>query len=174
MVRNVMAKDMKAKSSVRTKKHIVTEAMKEKRLERSKIILDFLKRRPHTVLYSDEQPFTVDSVSKSRKNRYISPLKVNELLVLDLRPVLVRTTQITKLTVANGQPPGRWTGRRLQACDMAIHGMCLTFVFEDYCMASGHTLAFEAAETTAPPESSSRASTCDSIHPPAFPLDRLR
>ncbi|BHF64787.1 hypothetical protein SprV_0200779400 [Sparganum proliferum] len=79
--RNVLKKDLKAKSRARTKKHLFTGAVKEKRLERSKRILSLLKKGPHPVFYSDEKLFTGDLVSNSRTDRYISPLKVSGVSV---------------------------------------------------------------------------------------------
>ena len=71
-IRNVVRKDLKAKSRARIKKHLVSPSVKEKRFERSKKLLSLLNKQPITILFSDDNLFTVDSVSNSRTNRFIS------------------------------------------------------------------------------------------------------
>ena len=68
----MVRKDLKAKSRARIRKHLVSPSVKEKRFERSKKLFSLLKKRPTTILFSDEKLFTVDSVSNRRTNHFIS------------------------------------------------------------------------------------------------------
>uniref|UniRef100_A0A182NP44 Tc1-like transposase DDE domain-containing protein n=1 Tax=Anopheles dirus TaxID=7168 RepID=A0A182NP44_9DIPT len=48
------------------KLHIITNRIRELRVERCKKILNLLKRKKSVILFTDESMFTVDSVSNSR------------------------------------------------------------------------------------------------------------
>ena len=78
-IRNVVRKNLKVNSRARIKKHLVSLSVKEKRFERSKKLLSLLKKRPMTILFSHEILFTVDSVSNSRTNHFISHQPVQEV-----------------------------------------------------------------------------------------------
>ena len=71
-IRNVVRKDLKANSRARIKKHLVSPIVKEERFERSKKLLNLVKKRPMTILLSDEKLVTIYSVSDSRSNCFIS------------------------------------------------------------------------------------------------------
>ena len=72
---NVVKYDLKAKSRTRPKKHFITEEFKVKQVERSKRLLSILKKCQPIILFSDENLFTVNSVSNNRTDRYISTSK---------------------------------------------------------------------------------------------------
>ena len=75
-IRNAVKYDLKLKSYTRTPKHLLTTAMKEKRLERCKKITTWLKKNPSIVMiFSDEKIFTVDAVLNRRNDRYIAESK---------------------------------------------------------------------------------------------------
>ena len=58
-----MHDDLGLKSYARTPRHLLTESMKARRLERSKKVLSYLKQHGSTVkVFSDEKIFTVDAV----------------------------------------------------------------------------------------------------------------
>lgn len=78
-VRRVIKYDLKAKSRARVKRHLITDRIKEARLDRCKKLRSELKKRPAVILFTDEKLFTVDSVSNSRTNRYISPKKASDV-----------------------------------------------------------------------------------------------
>ena len=63
---------MKAKSRARSKWYLITEEVKAERVERSMKLLSIFKKVQPIMLFSDEELFTVDPVSNSRTNRYIS------------------------------------------------------------------------------------------------------
>ena len=71
-IRRAIRDDLGAKSRARTAKHLISEDSKVKRLDRCKRLLNCLKKSAQVILYSDEKVFTVDAVSSSRTNRYIS------------------------------------------------------------------------------------------------------
>ena len=52
------------------KKHLVSPSVKEKRFERSKKLLSLLKKRPTTILFSDEKLFTVDCLKQQNQSFY--------------------------------------------------------------------------------------------------------
>jgi hypothetical protein len=79
-VRDIVKLDLKAKSRARTKKHLVTQVAKDKRFEKSRKLLNMLKSGSQPViLFSDEKIFTVDAVSNSRLDRYLSSEKVENV-----------------------------------------------------------------------------------------------
>ena len=71
-IRKVVKEDLKAKSRARTKRQLITRNQKEARLERSKKLLQILKRGMPVILFTDEKEFTVDSAPNRRNDRYIS------------------------------------------------------------------------------------------------------
>lgn len=78
-VRKIVKNDCVAKSRARKKTHIITERIRELRVERCKKIVNFLKRKNPVILFTDESMFTVDPVSNSRTDRYISSLPVKDV-----------------------------------------------------------------------------------------------
>ena len=73
IVRNSVKYDLKFKSCTRTLKHLLTTAIKEKRLERCKKITTWLRKNPSIVMiFSDEKIFTVFAVLNCRNDRYIA------------------------------------------------------------------------------------------------------
>lgn len=78
-VRRVVKYDLKGKSRARVKRHLITDRIKAARVERSKKLLSELKKRSVVILFTDEKLFTVDSVSNSRTNRYISSKKASDV-----------------------------------------------------------------------------------------------
>ena len=72
-VRMAIHDDLGLKSYARTPRHLLTESMKARRLERSKKVLSYLKQHGSTVkVFSDEKIFTVDAVVNRRNNRYLA------------------------------------------------------------------------------------------------------
>jgi hypothetical protein len=64
------------KSRARMKKQFVNASCKEKRLKRSKMLLNVLKEKKQPVIFfTDEKIFDLDSISNSRLDRYLSPEK---------------------------------------------------------------------------------------------------
>ena len=78
-VRKVVKDDLKAKSRARTKKQLITESCKLKRLVRCKKLRSALKKGAPVILFSDEKIFTVDAVSNGRNDRYISPMRPEDV-----------------------------------------------------------------------------------------------
>jgi hypothetical protein len=72
-------KKLGVKSRARVKRFLLTEKLKDSRLKRSKNILSILKKRKPVLFFSDEKYFTVDPVSNSRHDRYLSSLKVQDV-----------------------------------------------------------------------------------------------
>jgi hypothetical protein len=71
--REICKNDLKVKSCARIKKQLINQSSKEKRLERSKILLNELKRESMgVVFFTGEKNFDLDSVSNSRLDRYLS------------------------------------------------------------------------------------------------------
>jgi len=68
-----------ARSLARTKRFLLTETLKASRLARAKKILSMLKKNSPVILFTDEKYFTVDPVSNSRHDRYISDKHVSEV-----------------------------------------------------------------------------------------------
>ena len=65
--------DLGFKSYVRTQRHFLSSIMKEKRLERCRKLINYLRKRPSIVkIFSDEKIFTVDQVYNRRNDRYIA------------------------------------------------------------------------------------------------------
>ncbi|XP_014784635.1 uncharacterized protein LOC106879525 [Octopus bimaculoides] len=72
-IRNAVKYDLRLKSNTRTRKHLLTTTMKEKRLERCKKISTWFKKKSSIVtLFSDEKIFTVDAVLNRRNDRFIA------------------------------------------------------------------------------------------------------
>lgn len=71
--------DLKASSRARVKRHLITNRIKELRLERSKRLLSNLKKGQPIIVFSDEKLFNIDPVSNTRTDRFISPKKVEEV-----------------------------------------------------------------------------------------------
>ncbi|XP_062541178.1 uncharacterized protein LOC134209203 [Armigeres subalbatus] len=78
-VRKIVKEDCGAKSRARKKTHMITNRIRELRVERCQKILNFLKRKNPVILFTDESMFTVDPVSNSRTDRYISSLPVKDV-----------------------------------------------------------------------------------------------
>jgi transposase len=78
--RDICKKDLKVKSRARIKKQLINQSSKEKRLERSKILLNELKREPMGVIFfTDEKNFDLDSVSNSHLDRYLSSERAEDV-----------------------------------------------------------------------------------------------
>ena len=72
-VRRAVKSDLGLKSYARTPRHLLTEAMKTRRLERCRKVRSFLKKSVRTVIiFSDEKIFTVDAVVNRRNDRYLA------------------------------------------------------------------------------------------------------
>lgn len=71
-MRNLIKHDIGARSLARIPRPLQTLVNKEKRLQRCKRILSFLKNGPHILLFSDEKIFSVDRASNRRNDRYIA------------------------------------------------------------------------------------------------------
>ncbi|XP_014780575.1 uncharacterized protein LOC106876512 [Octopus bimaculoides] len=72
IIRNAVKYDLRLKSYTRTPKHLLTTAMKEKRLEWCKKIITWFKKKSSTVtIVSDEKIFTVDVLNR-RNDRFIA------------------------------------------------------------------------------------------------------
>lgn len=71
-IRRIVHEDLRAKSRARTKKHLINGQTKIKRLERSKALLNMLKGTRPLIFFTDEKVFSVNSLSNSRHDRYIS------------------------------------------------------------------------------------------------------
>ena len=78
-MRTVVKKDLKAKSRARVKRQLLTAKTKAARLERCKVLLSRLKKGAPLIMFTDEKVFTVDKVSNSRTDRYISSLRVEDV-----------------------------------------------------------------------------------------------
>jgi len=74
-IRTVVKKDLKAKSRARVKRKLLTVRTKAARLEKCKVLLNRLKKDAHLIMFMDGNVFTVDNVSNSRTDRYISSLR---------------------------------------------------------------------------------------------------
>lgn len=72
-VRRVVHEDLGMHSFVRTQRHLLTTAMKARRLERCKKVLAYIKANGNTVrIFSDKKIFTVDAVYNRRNDRFIA------------------------------------------------------------------------------------------------------
>ena len=72
-VKRVVNEDLGLKSFARPIRHLLTEKMKEKRLERCLKVRNQLKKYRDTVMiYSDKKIFTVDAVLNRRNDRYLA------------------------------------------------------------------------------------------------------
>ena len=72
-IRNAVKKDLGLRSYTRTPRHLLTQSMKIRRLERCKKVLKYVKTCKDTVLvFSDEKIFTVDAVLNRRNDRYLA------------------------------------------------------------------------------------------------------
>lgn len=78
-IRRVVKLDLGAKSRSRTKRHLITKRIKSLRLQRCKKLLNKLKKEKHVILFTDEKIFTIDAVSNSRTDRYISSQKTSDI-----------------------------------------------------------------------------------------------
>ena len=65
-IRNIVKYDLQTKSRARSKRRLIIEEVKAKRVETSKKRLSILKKGQSIILFSDEKLFTEDSVSNSR------------------------------------------------------------------------------------------------------------
>jgi inhibitor of nuclear factor kappa-B kinase subunit alpha len=77
--RMICKQDVKVKSRARVKKHLINQVSKEKRLERSRKLLNILKDKKPIIFFTDEKVFDLDSVSNSRLDRYLSSKKVEKV-----------------------------------------------------------------------------------------------
>jgi hypothetical protein len=78
-IRNLLKKDLNIKSRARVKKHLINQVSQDKRLQKSKKLLNLLKTKKPIILFSDEKVFDVDSVSNSRLDRYLSSEKSEDV-----------------------------------------------------------------------------------------------
>ena len=78
-VRRIVKEDLGFKSRARTAKQLISAETKVKRFERCKKLINKMKRGVPIILFTDEKVFTVDQVSTSRNDRYISPLASSEV-----------------------------------------------------------------------------------------------
>ena len=72
-------KSMGIKSRAKTKRFLLTDKLKASRLERARKIMGVLKKKKPVLLFTDEKYFTVDPVSNSRHDRYLSSLRVEDV-----------------------------------------------------------------------------------------------
>jgi inhibitor of nuclear factor kappa-B kinase subunit alpha len=89
-IRNVVKNKLGARSLARTKRFLLSDRLKASRLERSKKILHILKRNTPIILFSDEKYFTVDPVSNSRIDRFITKKRAKDV------PDSIRSVQKAK------------------------------------------------------------------------------
>ena len=78
-VRNVVKKKLGARSLARTKKFLLSERLKALRVERCNKLLAILKKKKQVILFSDEKYFSVDQVSNSRTDRFITNLRLEDV-----------------------------------------------------------------------------------------------
>ena len=78
-MRRIIKEDLHASSRARVKRHLITERVKELRVTRSKRLLSLLKKEKMIILFSDEKLFSIDAVSNSRTDRFISPKKLEDV-----------------------------------------------------------------------------------------------
>ena len=71
-------KEVGAQSLARTKRFMLTEKLKVSRLENCKI-RSILKKKTSIILFSDEKYLTVNLVSNSCHDQFISSLKVSDI-----------------------------------------------------------------------------------------------
>ena len=71
--------DLKCSSRARVKRHLVTDRIKQLRLERSKRLVSSLKKKHTIIVFSDEKMFTIDPVSNTRTDRFISPKIIEDV-----------------------------------------------------------------------------------------------
>jgi hypothetical protein len=77
-IRTAVHDDLGLKSYTRTPRHLLTESMKARRLERCKKVLRYIKNHGSTVkIFSDEKIFTVDAVLNRRNDRYLAKSTVD-------------------------------------------------------------------------------------------------
>lgn len=77
-VRRAVKTDLGLKSYARTPRHLLTDAMKTRRLERCKKVRSFIKKcRKSVIIFSDEKIFTVDAVVNRRNDRYLAKSKAD-------------------------------------------------------------------------------------------------
>ena len=72
-------KTLGIKSRAKSKRFLLTEKLRASRLERAKKVLGVLKKKKPVLMFTDEKYFTVDPVSNSRHDRFLSPLKVQDV-----------------------------------------------------------------------------------------------
>ena len=78
-MRRVIKDDLHPSSRARVKRHLITERVQELRVSRSKRLLSVLKKGRMIILFSDEKLFSIDSVSNSRTDRFISAKKLEDV-----------------------------------------------------------------------------------------------
>ena len=75
-VRRAVHDDLGLKSYVRTRRHLLTESMKARRLERAQKVMRYIRRQGPTVkIFSDEKIFVVDTVINRRNGRFLAKSK---------------------------------------------------------------------------------------------------
>ena len=89
-VRNVVKNKLRARSLARTNRFLLSDRLKALRLERSKQILAILKKKTPIIMFSDKKYFTVDPVSNSRNDRYITRKRSKDV------PHSIRSVQKSK------------------------------------------------------------------------------
>ena len=77
-VRQVVKLDLKAKSRVRERRHLVTERIRRLRVERCKKLVSALKKGQPVIFFTGEKLFTVDSCPNRRNDRCSSADKDSE------------------------------------------------------------------------------------------------
>jgi hypothetical protein len=120
--RDICKRDLKVKSRARIKKQLVNQSSREKRFERSKLLLNELKKESMgVILFTDEKNFDLDSVSNSRLDRYLSSKRavdVPEHIRFKFRTKHPQSIMMFGLIASDGKvmPPFFWPkGARVNA-----------------------------------------------------------
>jgi len=72
-VRTAVHRDLNLKSYVRSPRHLLTDAMKARRLERAQKVMGYIRRHGSTIrIFSDEKIFVVDAVVNRRNGRFLA------------------------------------------------------------------------------------------------------
>ncbi|XP_059096794.1 uncharacterized protein LOC131891285 [Tigriopus californicus] len=72
-IEKAVHKDLGLSSNARVPRHLLTESLKAKRLERSSKDMNWLKHNPSTVnIFSDKKLFPVDQVYNRRNDRFLA------------------------------------------------------------------------------------------------------
>ena len=74
-----VVKEAEARSLARAKRFMLTEKLKASGLEKCKKIKSVRKKKTPIIIFSDEKYFTVNPISNSRHDRFISSLNVSDI-----------------------------------------------------------------------------------------------